>query len=211
MDTLECIESRRSVRKYLDLPLEFEKVGNILNAGRLAPCAGNVQDWKFILVTDADLRKQLAEAAMQQHWMVNAPVHIVICSVPAKAERMYGKRGEELYSIQDCAAAAQNMLLAAHAQGVASCWVSAFADHMVRRVLSIPDSARPMAIITLGYADEEPSKPQKLTLDNVTYIERWGDRIKDFPAYLGYYSQHVAKAAIASKEAIRRLVEKWAK
>jgi hypothetical protein len=82
---------------------------------------------------------------------------------------------------------------------------------MVRRVLSIPENVRPMAIITLGYADEEPSKPQKLTLDNVTYIERWGDRIKDFPAYLGYYSQHVAKAAIASKEAIRRLVEKWAK
>lgn len=211
METLDCIESRRSIRKYLDIPIEFEKVGNILNAGRLAPSAGNLQDWKFILVTERDLRKQLAEACQQQLWMETAPVHIVVCSQPVKTERMYGKRGQELYSIQNCAAAVQSMLLAAHDQGVGACWVGAFEDHMVRRILSMPDSARPMAIITLGYPDEEPPVPHKYTVDNVTYIERWGNRIKDFAAFVGYYSQHVAKAAIAGREMLQRFIERWSK
>jgi len=211
MDTLECIESRRSIRKYLDTPIEFEKIGNILNAGRLAPSAGNVQDWKFVLVTEKDLRKQLAEACMQQFWMDKAPVHIVVCSQEVKTERMYGKRGMELYAIQNCAAAAQNMLLAAHDQGLGACWVSAFEDHMVRRVLQMPDSVRPMAVITLGYPDEEPAQPPKYTTENVTYIERWGNRIKDFAAYVGYYSQNVAKAAIAGQEALQDFLRKWSK
>jgi nitroreductase len=211
METLECIESRRSVRKYLDLPVEFEKIGNILNAGRLAPSAGNVQDWKFILVTEHDLRKQLAEASMQQYWMEGAPVHIVVCSQPAKSDRMYGKRGHELYTIQNASAAAQNMLLAAHDQGLGACWVGAFSDTMVKRILSISEGAKPLAIITIGYADEEPKHQSKYTVDNITYIERWGNRIKDFAAYVGYYSQHVAHGAVAAKSAMKKFLDKWNK
>ena len=211
METLDCIESRRSIRKFLDIPVEFEKIGNILNAGRLAPSAGNVQDWKFVLVTEADLRKQLAEACMQQYWMEKAPVHIVVCSQPVKSERMYGKSGQELYSIQNASAAAQNMLLAAHDQGLGSCWIGAFQEAMVRRTLSMSEDARPLAIIPIGYPDEEPQVPNKLTVDNVTYIERWGNRIKDFAAYLGYYSQHVAHAAIAGREAMQKFIDKWSK
>lgn len=211
MKTLEAIESRRSIRKYLDKPVEFEKIGNVLNAGRLAPSAGNVQEWKFILVTERDLRKQIAEACMQQYWMETAPVHVVVCSQPVKTERMYGKRGEELYSIQNAAAAVENMLLAATDQGLGSCWVSAFQESMLRRALAIDEDARPMAVVTLGYADEIPKAQLKQTLEDITYIERWGSKIKDFAAYIGYYSQHVAKAAIAGREAVRRWLEKWSK
>ncbi len=211
MDALECIESRRSIRKYQDKTVEFEKVGNILNAGRLAPSAGNLQDWKFILVTERDLRKQLAEACSQQYWMETAPIHIVICSQPAKTERFYGKRGEELYTIQNCAAAAQNMLLAAHAQGLGACWVGAFEDHAIRRILTMSDDAQPLAVIVVGYADEAPMPPSKLTVENVTFIERWGNRLRDFAAYVGYYSQHVAQAAVAGREALQQFLEKWSK
>ena len=66
MDTLECISTRRSVRKFLDIPVEFEKVGNILDAGRYAPSAGNLQDWKFILVTDADMREELSKGCVEE-------------------------------------------------------------------------------------------------------------------------------------------------
>ncbi len=211
METLNCIESRRSIRKYLDKQVEFEKIGNVLNAGRLAPSSGNLQDWKFILVTEQDLRKQIAEACMQQYWMATAPVHIVICNQPVRTERMYGKRGEELYGIQNAAAAAQNMLLASTDQGLGSCWVGAFQESMLQRALSIDDDARPMAVITIGYPDEVPQPPMKQTLENVTFIERWGSRIKDFAAYVGYYSQHVTKAATASREAVQRFIEKWSR
>jgi len=211
METLECIESRRSIKKYLDIPIEFEKVGNIINAGRFAPSSGNLQDWKFILVTEKELRQQLAEACTQQYWMEAAPIHIVVCSKPAETERMYGERGQTVFSIQNCAAAAQNMLLAAHDQGLGACWVGAFSEHHIRRILSIPEKIRPMMVLTFGYADEEPSSPHKYTVDNITYIERWGNRIKDFATYAGYYSQHVAKAAIASKEALKKFLDKWSK
>ena len=211
METLECIETRRSVRKFLDIPVEFDKVGNILNAGRLAPSAGNLQDWKFVLVTELNLLKELSEACTHQHWMAKAPVHIVICSKASETDRMYGKRGRELFSVQNCAAAAQNMLLAAHDQGLGACFVSAFEDHMVRRTLSMPDDVRPMVVIPIGYPDETPKQPTKHNIDNVTYIERWGNRIKDFAAYVGYYSHHIAHAALIGKEKLRQFLEKWSK
>jgi nitroreductase len=209
MDALECIESRRSIRSFRNIPVEFEKLGNVLNAGRLAPSSGNLQDWKFILVTGIDLRKQLAEACLQQYWMEQAPVHIVVCSEPAKTERMYGGRGEELYSVQNCAAASQNILLAAHAQGLGACWVGAFDERLVRKALGIPSDARPVAVIAVGYPDEVEQEPSKHSLANITYVERWGSRIRDFAAFIGYYSQHVAKTAQWAKEKLRHLIEKW--
>ncbi len=211
METLECIESRRSCRLYLDIPVEFEKIGNILNAGRVAPSSGNLQDWRFVLVTEEGLRKQLAEASQKQYWMEKAPVHIVICSTPEKEDTMYGKRGKELYTIQNASNAAMSMLLAAHDQGLGACWVGAFEEGMVRRALQMPDNAKPAAILTIGYPDEEPAKTPKYALDNVTFIERWGNRIKDFAAFVGYYSTHVAKTAKYAQEAIGRFLEKWSK
>jgi nitroreductase len=211
METQECIESRRSCRLYLDIPVEFEKLGNILNAGRVAPSAGNLQDWRFVLVTEEGMRKQLAEASMKQYWMEKAPVHIVVCSLPESDERMYGKRGMELYTLQNCAAAAMAMLLSAHDQGLGSCWVGAFEEGMVRRALQMPDNAKPVAIITIGYPDEEPARTPKFAIDNVTFVERWGSRIKDFAAFVGYYSSHVAKTTAYAQEAIGRFLEKWSK
>ncbi len=211
METLECIESRRSCRLYLDIPVEFEKIGNVLNAGRVAPSSGNLQDWRFVLVTEESLRKQLAEACQKQYWMEKAPVHIVVCSTPEKEKTMYGKRGEELYTIQNASNAGMSMLLAAHDQGLGACWVGAFEEGMVRRALQMPDSARPVAVITLGYSDEEPARTPKLAIDNVTFVERWGNKIKDFAAFVGYYSTHVAKTTAYAKEAIGRFLEKWSK
>ena len=101
------------------------------------------------------------------------------------------------------------MLLAAHAQGLGAAWISSFEDHMIRRILQMPDSARPMVVIPIGYADEHPVAQHKLTTENVTYIERWGTRIKDFASYYGYYSQHVAQAMQLGKEKLQKFLEKW--
>ena len=130
MEALECIYTRRSIRKYLSQHVEWEKVGNILEAGRVAPSAGNLQNWRFIVVMDRGKREKIAELCLGQHWMSSAPVHIIICSQPGTCKRFYGTRGEKLYCIQNCAAVAENMLLAAHAQGLGGCWVSAFDEDM---------------------------------------------------------------------------------
>ncbi len=171
MDVFEAIRDRRSIRKYLDLPVEWDKVGSVLDAGRIAPSSGNLQAWKFIVVRDLKKRKELAEAAGQQYWMEQAPVHIVIVGVFNKHQRFFGDRGKELYVIQDCAMAALQMMLAAHSLGLGSCFVSAINEEKVGSLILIRGGARPMGIVTLGYPAEQPKAPLRYRIENVAYIE----------------------------------------
>ncbi len=173
MEVLECIKTRRSTRKFLDVPVEWDKIGTIVDAGRSAPTSGNLQNWKFIVVLDEEKRKEISEACLKQFWMERAPVHIVICSEPEKAKRFYGIRGERLYSIQNCAASAENMILTAHSLGLGSCWVGAFDEDMLKRALGIPDYARPQAIIPIGYPAEKVPTPMQYQLENLVFMEAW--------------------------------------
>lgn len=202
MDALECIATRRSIRKFLDIPVEFEKVGNVLDAGRFAPSAGNLQDWKFILVTDEKMRQEVAKACVEQYWIATAPIHIIVCTEPDRTKRFYGRSGEK-YSIQNGAAVVQNMLLAAHAEGLGSCWIGAFEDEAIKRLFNIPDDVIVQAIVPLGYPDEKVPMPLRYTMENVTYIEAWGNRIKDLAAYYEWYGEHVQKAIQKGKELVK--------
>lgn len=211
METFECITTRRSIRRYKDIPVEWDKIGKIIEAGRAAPSSGNLQNWKFIAVVDKSLREALAEASFQQYWMTPAPVHIAIVEEPLKAKRHYGLRGEKLYSVQNCAAAAQNMLLMAHDLGLGACWVGAFDEARVKKILNIIDEARPQAILTIGYADEIPPAPPKFKMDNVAYINTWWGRIKDVDLYLGYTSASIIRAVNRGKEVLKKINKKLRK
>ncbi len=175
METLQCITTRRSIRKFKDIQVEWYKVGEVLYAGFSAPTAGNLQDFRFMVVTEPELKNQLAQAALDQLWVAQAPVIIVVFSEYTKTRRYYGIRGERLYTIQGCAAATQNMLLAAHDLGLGACWVGAFDEDRVRAILGIPDYARPQAMIPLGYPNEEAPTPAKFKLENLVFFNRWGD------------------------------------
>lgn len=207
MDALECIKTRRSIRKFSNVAVEAEKIGNILDAGRFAPCSGNLQDWKFILVHEEDKKKKLSDICFQQVWMERAPVFIIVCSEWKKNERFYGENGEK-FSTQNCAAAVENMLLAAHAQELGACWVSAFLKESVRKLLEIPEEVSPEAIITVGYPAETTPIPKKFTLENLTFLEKWNNRIKDMASYMGTYSEHVSKAVEKGKELVKKAFEK---
>lgn len=211
MDTLDCIESRRSIRKFLDMPVEAEKIGKIINAGRLGPSSGNCQDKKFIIVSDEDKKKKIAQACLRQHWIETAPVIIVVCGEVEKTERLYDKRGKELYCNQNSTIAATQMLLAAHDQGLGSCWVGGFVEAQIRKVLNIPENIIPFAVLPIGYADEKPKAHRKLTLENITFFDKWGNRVKDMAAFLGYYSTHVAKMAAKTKTFWQNFVKKLQK
>ena len=179
MDAIDAIMTRRSIRKYRDIPVEWDKVGVILEAGRLAPSSGNLQNWKFIVVLDEEKRKGIAEACLEQFWMQNAPVHIIIVSEIEKARRFYGVRGERLYTVQNAAAVAENMLIAAHAQGLGACWVGSFDEEQLRRVCSIPEYIRPQAVITVGIPDEIVPTPGKYRIYDIVHLEKWDAKIKD--------------------------------
>jgi nitroreductase len=205
MDAIECLKTRRSVRRFKDQPIPFELIGNILDAARLAPSAGNIQEWNFILITDYKVREQISMAACMQTWMNDAPVHIVVCSNPGKSERYYGDKGEKVYCLQNAAAAIENMLLAAHAQGLGACWVGACEEDQVKRAVGAPENIRVLGIVPIGYPGEQPQMPEKYPLTDVVFIDKWGNRIKDIAAYMGYYGTHIKRAAEKGRELFTKI------
>lgn len=208
MDIFECIRTRRSIRKYKEKPVEWDKVVNLLEAGKFAPSAGNLQNVQFLVVKDEEKRKKIAEASLQQRWMENAPIHIVVCSEPEKYKRFYGVRGERLYNIQGCASAIENILLSAHSLGLGACWVGAFDDDAIRRILTIPEHVMLHAIITIGYADETPEMPQKYRIEHIVFLENWGQRKKIPLSSLGWWSVRTEKAVNDTKRKIKKIHKK---
>jgi nitroreductase len=173
MELLDIIKKRRSIRKFKNVLIEKDKLVKVLEAAHWAPTAGNLQSWKFIIVKDKKAREQVAEAAFNQMWLTEAPVLIVVSAFTDKISRYYGVRGERLYAVQECAAAMENMILEAESLGLATCWVGAFDEQAIKRMLDIPGNLRPQAIIALGYADEIPPMPSKYQLRDVVYFERY--------------------------------------
>ena len=207
MNSIDNIYSRRSVRKFKDIPVEMDKLGKILDAGRLAPSAGNLQDWKFILVQKPELIEEVAKACLEQYWINTAPVVIVVCTDPSRTKEHYGERGE-IYSYHNGAAAAMSMIFAAHGQGLASCWVGAFEDVMIKRALDIPDDVLVHSVIPIGYAAEKPPMPAKFRLEDLSFLESYGNRIKDAAAYFQHYAEHVRAVAKKGKELVKKISEK---
>jgi nitroreductase len=203
MDVEECIRTRRSIRRYKDNPVDWEKIVRILEGGKFAPSSGNVQNWKFIVVRKDEVRRNLIHAAFDQDWMEDAPVFIVVASEPQKGERLYGARGERLYSVQNCAAATQNMILVANNLGLGSCWVGAFDEEKVREALNMPESAFPQAIITVGYTDEKPQMPSRVELEHTVYLDRWFGKGQGFRAK-GYKSVALKETIDNTRDAMKK-------
>lgn len=141
---------RRSCRSFAPTPLADGEVETLLEAARWAPSAGNLQPWRLIVVRSPQLRGELAAAAFGQEFVAAAPVVIVVCAVAAESARRYGDRGETLYCLQDTAAAVENILLAATALGLGSCWVGAFSEEEAARCLRLPTGWRPVAMVPVG-------------------------------------------------------------
>lgn len=206
MDVLECIKSRRSVRKYRDKPVEWGKITAIVDSARLAPSAGNLQNWKFVLIRDDENRKRLSEAAFKQEWMKKAPVHIVVVGEPDKSEAFYGLRGKTFYTTQGCGAAIENMLLTANSLGLGACWVGAFDEDNVRRVINSPEAVAIQAIVTIGYADERPPMPPKTLIHHLLYNEMWWARRRSVPQT--QYSMEWERQYRKGKKKIKKVVKK---
>lgn len=173
MECIETIKGRRSVRKFKDRAVSKETIDELLALAQMAPSAGNLQARDFVVVTDKTTKQKLARAALGQSFIEQAPVAIVAVANIERSSRVYRVRGEQLYAVQDATAGVMNLLLAAHAKGLATCWVGAFDENAVSGILGLPDKARPVAIIPLGYADEAPVAPPRMSLNKVVHRETW--------------------------------------
>lgn len=168
MNVMQVIMARRSVRHFKPDPIPREVITTLLEAARHAPSAGNLQPWRFYAVWRDEVRSALAGAALGQLFIAQAPVVIVVSAVPEDSGLKYGQRGRELYCLQDTGAAVQNILLAATAQGLGTCWVGAFDEGAVSRVLKLPPEERPVAIIPVGYAAREAIATSRKTLAEIS-------------------------------------------
>ena len=173
MDVFEAIHGRRSIRAYTSDPVPEEDLKRILEAAIAAPSAGNRQPWEFVVVRDQEQKRKLADAALGQSFIEEAPVAIVVCANFPRTARVYGERARRLYCIQDTAAAVQNIHLAAYALGYGTCWVGAFDDERVAEVIGCPKDRRPVAIIPIGKPAEKPSATPRLPLNKVVHHERF--------------------------------------
>ena len=150
---IEKITSRQSIRKFTNEPIPDSIIEEIANIGRTAPSGGNRQPWRIVIVTREDLKNQLVAAAHNQRFIAAAPVVYVICAVPEESAERYGKRGRKLYTLQDTAAMTLNILYGAHLHGYGACWIGAFEEEEVSKVLSIPSDMRPVAMVPVGRID----------------------------------------------------------
>ena len=171
MEVLEAIRVRRSIRKFdPSRDVDDEVLREVLEAAIWAPSAGNAQPWRFLVVRTSELKQGLAKAALGQEFVAQAPVVIVVCADLARAKQAYGERGESLYCLQDTAAAIQNMHLAAASLRLGTCWVGAFSEREVSRLLGLPPSLRPVALIPVGYPAEKPRpRPRRPFSEVVEY------------------------------------------
>lgn len=171
MDVFEAIKNRRSIRAFEAEEVSEEQVEMLIDAARYAPSAGNIQPWEFVIVRDPQIKQQLSTAALNQAFIEEAPVVIVVCANEARSNQGYGSRGVNLYCIQGTAAAIQNMLLAAHALGLGTCWVGAFREDMARKTLKTPNHVRPVAIIPVGYPSEKRTPRRRREISEIVHQE----------------------------------------
>ena len=175
MELFEALKNRRSVRKFSSEPVENDGLKKILDAARVAPSWSNQQCWKFIVVRDQETKEKLAESMPENNparkaVAETAPVVIVLCADPEASGKQDGKD----YYLLDSGLAMQQLMLAAHAEGLGTCWIAWFDEEKARQACSIPEDQRVVGLTPLGVPEKQPSEKPRKDLNEIVYTEQWG-------------------------------------
>lgn len=163
MPLIDVVLSRRSVRQYEPKEIPRDVLDKILEAGRQAPSAANKQPWHFIVLPDPEIKKELSKGLFNR-FIKDAPVTIVGC---AHKDLIAGK-----WSIVDTTIALQNMVVAAWAVGVGSCWIGDFNEEKIKRLLNIPEKWNIIALVSFGYPAEKPQPRKKKPLEEIVGFQQ---------------------------------------
>lgn len=173
MDIYECIKKRSSIRNYQSKKVEEDKLERILEAGRLAPSSKNNQNWKFIVTRKESLKEELVEACRGQKFIGQADCVITIC---VDETGVYQHHGDYMTSFAiDGAIALQQMMLAATEEGLGTCWIGAFIEGKVKKVLNVPEPYRVIGLSPLGYPAANGQDRGRKSLNEVVCRETWED------------------------------------
>jgi nitroreductase len=170
MELSEAISKRRSIRNFKNQPLPEGTVEKLIESARKAPSAGNLQPWEFVIVSHPENKTKLFYAATAQTQMTMASVVIVVC-VNQHVAQQYGSRGVNLYCILDISAAIENLMLTAASLGLGTCWIGAFHEEEVAKIVKAPEGLRPVAMVTVGIPNEAPQERPRRPLSEIMHQE----------------------------------------
>jgi nitroreductase len=165
---IEAIRKRYSCRAYLDKPIEQEKLDQIFEAARLAPSAKNLQDWRFVAVSDKEKKMQVAASTNHPEVFGKAGVMIAACS-----NSDYVMRCGQAVAPIDVAIALEHISLQAADLGLATCWIGSFEPEKVRKALGIPQDIAVIELMALGYPADKAKKPTREPLENIVCYNKW--------------------------------------
>ncbi len=168
MAVLEPIRKRYSCRSYQTKKIETEKMTQVLEAARLAPSAKNLQDWRFVVVTDEKMKQEVAAAANEQMFLAAAGAIVVACS---NGEYVM-KCGQRIGPI-DVAIALDHISLQATELGLATCWIGSFSPEKIRSLLGIPDDIEVVELMAVGYAADKRKEPTREPIEKIACFEKW--------------------------------------
>ena len=171
MEFYDVIRARRSIRKYKEQDVPRETIDRILEAGRLAPSWCNRQCWRYILISDKATKKALGELLDNPtvDCYISAPYVLVLCADSSDRGFSCGKE----YYLVDCGITLAHIVLAATAEGLATCWVGLFPENPVRNLLGIPREVHVVAITPIGYGDEEPKPQERVPRQEIVFEQAW--------------------------------------
>lgn len=162
MNLIDGLLSRRSVRKYTDQPVSREIISKLITAAQYAPSAHNTRPWHFLVIEDQEVLKQMRHIQRSASFAENAPLAIIVCGDTEQA--FHREKEGWTYVDIDCSAATQNILLAAHAQGLGACWCGATPMTKpiegLKELFNLPENIKPFSIVVIGYPDEAPKQPE---------------------------------------------------
>jgi nitroreductase len=177
MDFETVVKKRRMYREYLERDVPQEKIDRILDLASRYPSAGHTEPQEFILVRNPQVKEDLARAALDQMFVAQAPVLIVVVSDVRRSARRYGQRGVHFFSIIDGAFVAMLILLAVVEEGLGACFVGSFYDEEVQQVLGLPQDVRPIGIIPIGYyCAQQPRRFPRRSRAHIVHRDRYGSR-----------------------------------
>jgi len=165
MSFIDIVLSRRSIRRYEKQDIPKDVLDKILEAGRQAPSAGNKQPWRFIVLTDYDIKEKLSHGRWNT-FVKDSVFTVVGCGYIGDE---YGRK----WSTVDTSIALQNMVIAAWGLGIGSCWIGDFQEAEVKRLLNIPEDRKVIALVTFGYPAEKIGSRQKKPIDEIVSYNKF--------------------------------------
>jgi nitroreductase len=168
MTVFEAIRKRYSCRAYQDRPVEKEKLNQLLESARLAPSAKNTQDWRFVVITNKEIKRKVARTTNRPEIFERAGAIIAACSNSNEVMRC----GQAIGPI-DVSIALEHIALQATELGLGTCWIGSFETEKVRSILGIPTDINIIELMTVGYPDDKPKTPNREPIEKIVCYDKW--------------------------------------